>query len=124
MMTFSTHPDGPKGGRILSQVVKCRETNLDDTATAISLPSPIRYNPIPAAQCLPESLLGHKRRLTIRIPGKMTSETLILIPGRTSQQGKTMNEGQRTTDSTDEINTQFACPDDMRRPGLAEARVS
>jgi formylmethanofuran dehydrogenase subunit D len=46
-------------------------------------------------------------------------QTFILIPGRTSRQGTTLNEGKFTADYVDEINTLFMCPDDMKRLGLS-----
>lgn len=45
-------------------------------------------------------------------------ETFILIPGRTSRQGTTLNEGKYTDDYKDETNTLLVCKDDMRRLGL------
>ena len=41
--------------------------------------------------------------------------TFILIPGRTSRQGTTMNEGKLTQGYIDETNTLFMNPDDMTR---------
>lgn len=52
------------------------------------------------------------------------AESFILIPGRTSRQGTSLNEGKHTAEYQDEINTLQVCPADMRRLGLAEgARV-
>ena len=45
-------------------------------------------------------------------------ETFILIPGRTSRQGTTLNEGKFSAGYVDEINSLFMCPDDMTRLGL------
>jgi formylmethanofuran dehydrogenase subunit D len=45
-------------------------------------------------------------------------ETFILIPGRTSRQGTSLNEGKFSADYVDETNTLFMCPDDMKRLGL------
>ena len=49
-------------------------------------------------------------------------ETFILIPGRTSRQGTTLNEGKLTADYIDETNTLFMCPDDMKRLGLVDGQ--
>jgi formylmethanofuran dehydrogenase subunit D len=46
-------------------------------------------------------------------------ETFILIPGRTSRQGTTLNEGKLKAGYVEETNTLWVCPDDMRRLGLA-----
>jgi formylmethanofuran dehydrogenase subunit D len=46
-------------------------------------------------------------------------ETFILIPGRTSRQGTTLNEGKFTSDYVEETSTLFVSPDDMTRLGLA-----
>jgi formylmethanofuran dehydrogenase subunit D len=48
----------------------------------------------------------------------MTAETFILIPGRTSKQGTTLNEGKLTASYLEETSTVFMCPDDMARLGL------
>ena len=45
-------------------------------------------------------------------------ETFILIPGRTSRQGTTLNESKLTGAYIEEISTLFMCPDDMTRLGL------
>jgi formylmethanofuran dehydrogenase subunit D len=45
-------------------------------------------------------------------------ETFILIPGRTSRQGTTLNESKLTGGYVEEISTLFMCPDDMTRLGL------
>ncbi len=51
-------------------------------------------------------------------------ETFILIPGRTSRQGTTLNEGKLTAGYVEETSTLFMCPDDMKRLGLSNgARV-
>ena len=44
----------------------------------------------------------------------------ILIPGRTSRQGTSLNEGKDTAEYQDEINTLLMNPDDMQRLGIAE----
>jgi formylmethanofuran dehydrogenase subunit D len=46
-------------------------------------------------------------------------ETFILIPGRTSRQGTTLNEGKFTENYVEETSTLFMCPDDMKRLGLS-----
>lgn len=43
----------------------------------------------------------------------------ILIPGRTSRQGTTLNEGKSTDGYVDEITTLQMCAADMRRLGLS-----
>jgi len=45
-------------------------------------------------------------------------ETFILIPGRTSRQGTTLNEGKFTPGYVEEISTLLMCPDDMARLAL------
>ena len=50
-------------------------------------------------------------------------ETFILIPGRTSRQGTTLNEGKYTDDYKDETNTLIASGDDMRRLGIADGEL-
>jgi formylmethanofuran dehydrogenase subunit D len=45
-------------------------------------------------------------------------ETFILIPGRTSRQGTTLNEGKFTAGYLEETSTLLMCPDDMGRLGL------
>ena len=45
-------------------------------------------------------------------------ETFILIPGRTSRQGTTLNEGKFTSSYVEETSTLLMCPDDMKRLGL------
>src|SRR5438132_14325583 len=45
-------------------------------------------------------------------------ETFILIPGRTSRQGTTLNESKLTGGYVEETHTLFMCPDDMTRLGL------
>ncbi len=47
------------------------------------------------------------------------AELFILIPGRTSRQGTTLNEGKLTTAYVEETSTLFMCPDDMKRLGLS-----
>ncbi|MBM79717.1 MAG: formylmethanofuran dehydrogenase [Planctomycetaceae bacterium] len=46
-------------------------------------------------------------------------EEFLLIPGRTSKQGTTLNEGKYTQGYLDEINTVQITPQDMERLGLA-----
>ncbi len=46
------------------------------------------------------------------------SETFILIPGRTSRQGTTLNEGKFTTEYLEETSTLMVSPEDMTRLGL------
>ena len=51
-------------------------------------------------------------------------EQFILIPGRTSKQGTTLNEGKDTDGYQAEINTLQIAPEDMQRLGLsADDRV-
>lgn len=45
-------------------------------------------------------------------------ESFILIPGRTSRQGTTLNEGKLKADYLRETNTVLVNPDDCRRLGL------
>lgn len=45
-------------------------------------------------------------------------ETFILIPGRTSEQGTTLNEGKYTDGYQTEIGTLQVAPEDMRRLDL------
>src|SRR5438105_1750390 len=47
------------------------------------------------------------------------AETFILIPGRTSRQGTTLNEGKLTAGYIEETSTLLMCPDDMKRLGLS-----
>ena len=47
-------------------------------------------------------------------------EQFILIPGRTSKQGTTLNEGKFTAGYAEEINTLRMAPEDMQRLQLAE----
>ena len=54
----------------------------------------------------------------------MPAEVFILIPGRTSRQGTTLNEGKFTAGYVEETGTLLMNPDDMARLGLAKgARV-
>lgn len=46
--------------------------------------------------------------------------SFILIPGRTSRQGTTLNEGKYTDGYIDETNVLQMCAADMERLGLAE----
>ena len=48
------------------------------------------------------------------------TDIFILIPGRTSKQGTTLNEGKYTEGYQKEINTLKMNPDDMERRGIAE----
>lgn len=48
------------------------------------------------------------------------SECFILIPGRTSRQGTSLNEGKYSDEYKDEINTLQVAPQDMQRLGLAD----
>ena len=47
-------------------------------------------------------------------------DEFLLIPGRTSKQGTTLNEGKYTEGYLAEINTVQIAPEDMERLGLAE----
>ena len=47
-------------------------------------------------------------------------EEIILIPGRTSRQGTSLNEGKYTETYLEEINTLQIAPEDMERLGLAD----
>ena len=47
-------------------------------------------------------------------------EEFILIPGRTSRQGTSLNEGKYTETYLEEINNLQIAPDDMERLGLAD----
>src|SRR5262245_1375955 len=46
------------------------------------------------------------------------AETFILIPGRTSRQGTTLNESKLTGGYIEEISTLLIAPEDMTRLGL------
>ena len=48
----------------------------------------------------------------------MPAELFILIPGRTSRQGTTLNEGKFTAAYVEETNTVQMSPEDMARLGL------
>jgi formylmethanofuran dehydrogenase subunit D len=48
------------------------------------------------------------------------AEQFVLIPGRTSRQGTTLNEGKQTADYLDEVSTLQVAPADMQRLGLAD----
>jgi formylmethanofuran dehydrogenase subunit D len=48
----------------------------------------------------------------------MSTETFILIPGRTALQGTTLNEGKLTEGYIKETSTLLMNPDDMARLGL------
>ncbi|VAX39622.1 hypothetical protein MNBD_PLANCTO02-632 [hydrothermal vent metagenome] len=47
-------------------------------------------------------------------------ETYILIPGRTSKQGTTLNEGKYTDGYQMEINTLMISPEDMKKLGMVD----
>lgn len=49
-----------------------------------------------------------------------TSENYILIPGRTSRQGTSLNQGKDSTAYREEINTLLMNPQDMQKLGLAD----
>lgn len=48
------------------------------------------------------------------------SETFVLIPGRTSRQGTSLNEGKFSEEYLEEIGTLQISPADMKRLGLAD----
>ena len=48
------------------------------------------------------------------------AETFVLIPGRTSRQGTSLNEGKETEDYLNEIGTLQVSPGDMKRLGLQD----
>ena len=48
------------------------------------------------------------------------AELFILIPGRTSRQGTSLNEGKYSAEYLDEVNTLQVAPEDMRRLHLVE----
>ncbi|WP_339909283.1 molybdopterin dinucleotide binding domain-containing protein [Symmachiella dynata] len=48
------------------------------------------------------------------------AEEFILIPGRTSKQGTTLNEGKYTDGYLEEIGTLQICDQDMQRLGLSD----
>jgi formylmethanofuran dehydrogenase subunit D len=52
------------------------------------------------------------------MPSHHSAETFILIPGRTSRQGTTLNEGKLTAGYVEETSTLLMCPEDMARLGL------
>ena len=52
------------------------------------------------------------------MPDARHAETFILIPGRTSRQGTTLNEGKFTAGYLQETGTLLMSPDDMTRLGL------
>ena len=51
------------------------------------------------------------------------SAAFVLIPGRTSRQGTTLNEGKYTDDYLDEIRTLKMNPDDMESLGIADGDI-
>jgi formylmethanofuran dehydrogenase subunit D len=54
------------------------------------------------------------------MPNARQPETFILIPGRTSRQGTTLNEGKFTAAYTEETSTLLMSPEDMSRLGLTK----
>jgi len=52
------------------------------------------------------------------MPNVPQPETFILIPGRTSRQGTTLNESKLTGGYVEEISTLLMAPEDMARLGL------
>ena len=58
------------------------------------------------------------KRYTEHMSQRSSSETFILIPGRTSRQGTTLNEGKFTTDYVEETSTLLMSPEDMARLSL------
>jgi formylmethanofuran dehydrogenase subunit D len=52
------------------------------------------------------------------MPNTPPPETFVLIPGRTSRQGTTLNEGKFTPGYVEETGTLLMNPDDMARLGL------
>ena len=52
------------------------------------------------------------------MPNSRPAETFVLIPGRTSRQGTTLNEGKFTPGYIEETSTLSMNPDDMARLGL------
>ena len=52
------------------------------------------------------------------MPKRAEPEIFILIPGRTSRQGTTLNEGKFTTEYLDETSTLLMSPEDMERLNL------
>ena len=52
------------------------------------------------------------------MPNTPQPETFILIPGRTSRQGTTLNEGKFTQGYVEETGTLLVSPEDMARLGL------
>ena len=53
------------------------------------------------------------------MPNTPPPEVFILIPGRTSRQGTTLNEGKFSAGYLEETSTLFMNPDDMTRLALA-----
>jgi formylmethanofuran dehydrogenase subunit D len=58
------------------------------------------------------------RVYTATMPNTTPPETFILIPGRTSRQGTTLNEGKFTTGYVEETSTLMMNADDMARLSL------
>jgi formylmethanofuran dehydrogenase subunit D len=52
------------------------------------------------------------------MPNAPQPETFILIPGRTSRQGTSLNEGKFSATYVEETSTLLMSPDDMTRLGL------
>ena len=82
------------------------------------------YAPIPDYHQLQEiggefPIMGDLQRFDKAIKYDMP-EQFILIPGRTSRQGTTLNEGKYTAGYAEEINTLRMAPEDMLRLELAE----
>ena len=57
----------------------------------------------------------------VQIDAQM-AEQFILIPGRTSKQGTSLNEGKYTDGYIEEINTLQIAPEDMERIGLSDGQ--
>jgi formylmethanofuran dehydrogenase subunit D len=60
----------------------------------------------------------HRLLYTADMPNNLPLETFILIPGRTSRQGTTLNEGKFTAAYVEEIGTLLMNGDDMARLAL------
>jgi formylmethanofuran dehydrogenase subunit D len=54
------------------------------------------------------------------MPNPSQSETFILIPGRTSRQGTSLNEGKFSAAYVEETSTLLMSPEDMTRLGLVK----
>src|SRR5262245_54707607 len=88
------------------------------------MPWPNAYRPI-SNICSPRNHdPADNRWYTWRMPKPSKPEIFVLIPGRTSRQGTTLNEGKFSADYTEETTTLSVNPDDMKRLGLQKgARV-